>query len=51
MTQKGRPPKEPALKGCTPGLAELLVAVAGLVTEFDLDAHEAVVLGDTEGLG
>ena len=33
----------------TPGLAELGVAVAGLVAEFDLDAHEAVVLGDTVG--
>ena len=30
-------------------LFDLLVAVAGLVTEFDLDLHEAVVLGDTVG--
>lgn len=33
----------------SPQLAELGVAIAGLVAELDLDAHEAVVLGDTVG--
>ena len=35
----------------TPKRFRHFVAVAGLVAEFDLDAHKAVVLGDAVGAG
>ena len=48
------PPRQKGLRrrgaaGAALCLAELLIAVAGLVLELDFDLHKTIVLGDTVG--